>query len=201
MGVLLTLSQAKDYLEVEHTGDDTLIGELVDEAEARMMGYLEVPITATTYTEFHDGGTSILFLRRFPIDGTSVTVTDTQGTSEDATDDETFSATKYRVYADRGEIMRTSTTGQRKTWAHGRRRWKVEYDGGLDQHPLWSTVVQPELRGTIRALVAEWYDNRQPGAGSESDGEVRRSTPGSERDIPSRVQSVWDQYRATGIGG
>lgn len=200
-GVLLTIDQFKNYGEVEHDGDDELIGDLIAEAEARMVGYLEVPITSAERTEYHDGGTSVLFLSHFPIDETSVTVVDTQGTSEDATDDETVAATAYRVYPEHGQIVKTSTNGQRRDWAHGLRRFKVTYTGGLDKHPLWDASLKHELRGTIRDLTLEWYDNRSPGAGSERDGGgLSRSTPGTERQIPSRVREVWDRYRVPRAG-
>lgn len=201
-GSLLTVDQFKNYGFVEHDGDDELIGDLIEEAEARMVGYLEVPIAADTFTEYHDGGTSVLTLHRYPIDEDSVTVTDTQGTSEDVTDDEVMAATTYRIYADRGQIMRTSSAGQRKTWAHGRRRWKVEYDGGLDKHPLWESVVKLDLRGSIRDLVKEWYDNRSPGAALESEGGgISRTIEAEDRGIPIRVREVWDRYRAPQFGG
>lgn len=194
-GKILRVDEAKAYLTIEHNDDDVLVGDLIEEAEATLQGYLEVPIESVETTEYHDGGTSVLFLRRFPIDEDGITVTDTQGTSEDATDDEEAEASKYRVYPEKGQLVRTSTTGIRSRWPVGHRRWKVEYTGGLDQHPDWSRRVKAELRASLRDLVAHWYLNREAAVSRINEGAgMSKSFAATDREIPGRVRAVWDRY-------
>lgn len=193
-GKILSVAQVKNYANIEHDGDDELVGDLIEEAEARLQGYIRIPIESSAYTEYHDGGTSILFLERWPLDASTVVVTDTQGT-EGAGDDETVDSDRYRVDASRGEVMRTSISGQRQTWAGGRRRFKVAYEGGLEKHEHWDDFVEAELRASLRDLVVEWYYNRSPGASSEREGAgIGRNTGPESREIPARVRAVWDHY-------
>lgn len=201
-GTILTVQQTKNYLEIETQAFDALLDALIEEAEAIMQGYVQVPITKASYTELHDGGTSILFLRRYPVDGDTVVVTDTQGTVDGGSDDEVIVSTAYRVYPEKGEVMKTSTNGQRSVWAQGRRRFSVAYDAGLDQHPQWSTHVKAELRASLRDLVAHWYEHRRPGASEvrEGGGLSVRLRGGLQDSVPDRVRETWDRYSAPVFG-
>lgn len=297
-GTILTEAQAKAYCEIEHAGDDTLVGDLIEQAEAALQSYLGVPITATETRERHDGGRSSLFLDRWPLDEDSVVVADaesnvvsngdfydgsddwtagsgwsiasgkathssgtaalsqsvsiddakpylvvftvsgrtvgsvtaavggTSGTARSAggtfaeviyagTSDELMKFTpttgfdgsvddvrvspvidpgKFRVYPERGEVVRTSATGVRSLWPTGRRRWEVLATGGLDQHPDWSSIVEPDLRRSLADLVKEHYDNRDPGAKQTREGAGIGRT-NTERWIPERVLAIWQRYR------
>lgn len=199
-GDLLTVAQAKAYLNIEHSDDDTLLGDLIGQAERRMEAYIGTPINATSYTEYHDGGLNHLFLEHAPIKSDSVTITDTKATSEDATDDETVDAEDYRVRFEHGMITRTTSHGRQRRWDIGVRRFKVVYEAGLDQLNNWSTVAKEELRGTIRDLVSDWYERRIPTATREDMAfGVSKSYQGFRgTDLPtiaSRVLEVWQRYR------
>lgn len=199
-GDLLSVEQAKDYLIIEHSDDDTLIGNLIEEAESRLESYIGTPIVAQSYTEFHDGGLDHLFLEHMPIKSDSVTITDTKATSEDATDDETVDAENYRVRHEHGMITRTSSHGRQRRWDVGIRRFKVEYDAGLDQLPNWSLTAESELRATIRDLVSDWYERRIPTATREDRAfGVSVSYVGFRGTdlptLPTRVRETWNRYR------
>lgn len=197
MGVILSTDQAKAYIPVEHAGHDDLIDDLILQAEGRMQSYMRVPIQGEAVTEYYDGGTSVLFLTKYPVLESSVTVVDTQGTNTDDTDDVTLAATEYRIYPLRGEILKTSSNGHRSQWYQGRRRFKVTYTAGLDQHPDWESFIRPTLRGSLRDLVAEWYINRSPGMAQESEGGGMGRTGfqgGLDAALPPRIREVWDMW-------
>lgn len=193
-GTILSLAQAKKALEIEHSNFDDKIGDLIQNAESLLEEYTGTPITAETFTEKYDGGKPIIFLDQSPIDESSVTVTDTQGTVDDATDDETVEAKHYRVYPEEGEIVRTSQLGIEKEWAPGRRRFEVEYDAGLDQHPNWARTVEHTLRQSLKHLLVMWYENRNPDLKSEQMGAGFGQRYDLE-DIPPRVLSTWINYK------
>lgn len=198
-GELLSVKEAKDYLVVEHDDDDTLIGQLIAEAEARMESYIGTPVSETEYTEYHDGGLKNLFLEHMPIKADSVTITDTKATSEDATDDEVVDAEKYRIRHYHGMITRTTTNGVDRRWDRGRKRFKVVYTAGLEHLTDWTTA-QIELRGSIRDLVSDWYERRIPTATRQDQGfGIATSFVGFRGTdlptLPTRVLEVWHRYR------
>lgn len=56
---------------------------------------------------------------------------------------------------------------------------------GLDQHPDYALVIEPILNNILLDVVSEWYQNRRPGASSETDPGVSVSNlPDS---LPPRV--------------
>lgn len=195
MGAILQLQDAKDYLDLDHDDFDSLVVDLIDEAEAAMQSYIGTPITATTFTEFFDGEVSKFFLDRFPIDETSVTVTDTE-TPSDATDDEVLVKDEdYRVRPEMGVIVKTTdeaVSGRNVMFGEGVRRFKVEYDAGLDQSPDW-TREEKVLRSSLRELVKANFEDRNPRTSRRqfASGASRQS---SIKAIPERVRMKWDRF-------
>lgn len=199
-GELLSVEQAKDYLVIEHDDDDTLISNLIAEAESRMESYIGTPVSGVEYTEYHDGGLNHLFLDHMPIQDASVTVTDTQATSEDATDDETVDAEKYRVRNEHGIITRTTSNGMERRWDLGIQRFKVVYTAGLEYLTNWTARGKVELRASIRDLVSDWYERRIPTATREDMGfGVSKSYVGFRGTdlptLPTRVLEAWNRYK------
>lgn len=198
-GELLTVANAKEYLEVEHSDFDDLVGDLIAQAEARMEGYIGTPITAESYTEYHDGGLKHLFLHHMPIKSGSVTITDTKATSEDATDDDTVDAEDYRIRHEHGMITRTTSNGKIRRWDIGVKRFKVVYEAGLDQLNDWARA-QIELEASIRDLLADWFERRVPTATREDRGfGMSMSFVGFRGTdlptLPTRVLEVWNRYK------
>ena len=191
-GTILSLDQAKSDLEINHSRADDFIGDMIQQAESLLEQYTGTPISSETFTEKYDGGKKILFLEQSPIDDTSVTITDTQGT-EDTADDEEVESKYYRIRAEEGEIVRTSSLGRKKEWAPGINRFEVEYDAGLDLHPDWARTVEHTLRRSLAQLIVVWYENRDPDRSSEQLGAGFGNRYKLD-DVPERILSTWIQY-------
>lgn len=198
MAVIVDLDQVKSLLPIEHTGHDVLIKDLIDRAEARLTSFIRraliAPPSGQKRTEHFDGGVHRFRLRDFPVEETSVTVTDTMGTKATA-DDETYDSDLWRLDPDTGILYRTSSFARPMTWGLGIRRWKVDYRGGLNLHADWDDVIRPELESSIIDLVADWYENTNPRVTDVGEG------PGISRELmtkalPPRIERVWAQYRA-----
>jgi hypothetical protein len=197
---LLDLDEAKASLNVEHDEDDELITDLIVEAEANFENYVESPITKETFTEYFNGGGSKLFLRHFPVDASSVTITDRED-PDDTTDDEVQDEDKYEVYPQEGIIVRTTPSGdigRGVTWAHGARRWEVQYDAGLDQSDDW-TQDEQTIKSSIRDLVVHRYEFAKPNVKRERWG-AGRQIDTKVGPLPVRVKSVWDRFTPVGQG-
>lgn len=191
MGEILNLGEIKSELDIDHQDFDTKLNQKIDEAEGDLQAYVSCPITATTYTEKFDGGGERFILKRSPIDENSVTVTDLE-TKGDATDDEVEDTEDYRIYPERGIIRASTDNGGRRYWAHGLRRWEVEYDAGLDQYDDWTNYHRLRIKHSIRQVV-EYRFEHDAGVTSKSYGGGFSETL-SGQPIPSDVKRVWDFY-------
>lgn len=191
------IDEVKDQLDIDHTGDDNLLTGLVNDAEALLQQHIEKRLKSPTsdLTEYFDGGVSRFFLRDYPLQAGSVTVTDTQGTPA-AGDDEVVDTDLYRVDERRGWITRTTASGTIRVWGVGHRRWKVDYIGGMDQHPEWNSgehSVKRALSRSVIDLVSYWYNNPDPGVKQKREGDVSQSV--LTDDVPPRVLLIWNRFR------
>lgn len=200
MAVVSDVSEIKLYLELDHDGDDALLQILLDDAHARLRGFVNTRIddTEDEFTEYHNGGSHRIFLRNPYIDEETIIVTDTKGTKT-TSDDETLDSTLWRIQPETGILMRTTANGGRLRFASGLRRWKVVYDGGLDKDPLWTAVILPDLADSVKQLVAHLYENRNPGAETEKEGDI--STKTRRGQLPDRVQETWAKYAIVAVAG
>lgn len=194
--LFIDVEPIKKYLQIEHDADDDVLTFLINEAEGLFQHEVRrLAAPGTDLVEHFDGGVSRFFLRDYPLQSGSVTVTDTKGTP-DISDDETFDTDLYRIDERRGWITRTTANGTIRLWAHGHRRWKVAYKGGLDQHPDWNSgehSLKRMVTASIRDLVAHWYLNENPGATQVREGDVSKTVISA--DVPPRVQRVWDRLK------
>lgn len=191
--ILTSLAEAKAALEIDYTEDDTLVTNLLLAAEGvfrqRIGGRL---IQSAEQIEHHDGGKLKLFLRQWPASTSGLTVVDTKSTN-DTGDDETMDATLYRLYPERGVLVRTTAGGVIRPWARGVRRWKITYTGGLDQMADWSNMRLPVLQQTIHQLAGRWYDEVGAALGAGKGIDVPKVIA---RGIPQEIQEVWAAYQA-----
>ncbi len=193
--ILLDEQEVKDYLGIEHTGDDTMIGRLIDQAIAKMLGPegIDRGINKNVpHVETFDGNVRTFIVRHYPIVAVSGIV-DNQGTQSDATDDATVSAELYTINYRTGEITRT----QRSVpgfWSSGYQRYVVSYTGGLSAHAEWDGSIEPVLRASVRDCVADWYENTNPRVTDDAIGTGIRTTL-TEKAVPERIKAVWRSFR------
>jgi uncharacterized phiE125 gp8 family phage protein len=140
--MLLTLSEAKSYLKVDYTDEDTLIQSLIDEATALIRRQAGRDLTESTYTdEEYDGeGTDMVFIRNFPIQ--TVTSFKIDGVEVPAAD--------YGVSKKSGILKYNGRIPQ-------------EYGNVLISYTGGYASSDPELdvwKGKCRVLVGQLYEGR-----------------------------------------
>ena len=211
---LLTVDNFKEYAGVIGDTDNALITRLITRAKKSLEGYTRNPVDITTYTERYTVEGDVLILKHLPIDSeTSIVVTDTR-CSSDEDEWEVIESDRYEVSHQEGRIVRTGRFGwfddygrgqasrrnsrRRRSanrWGYGQRRWQVSYAAGLAAHEDWDSFVCGELEGTMEDLVMFWFENRDPGIMSESLGGGVSRNLGMQKQIPDRIEVVWEQYR------
>ncbi len=182
------LSDAKEYLKVEHTADDALITREIVGAFADVQAYLRVPILAeerTFYLERQPDAlyrsTTKLHLPMYPVAADSsatpaLVITDNDGT-------ELVEATDYRLDLRTGILygLGASSLVPFAVWPY-----TVTCFVGLDARPDYATAVEPVLFSAILDVVADRYQRRSPAASSETTG-GGVSTSYGELGLPTRV--------------
>ena len=195
---LVQVMQMRDYLDVDHQEDDRLIRELIVEAEAMMVRFIGTSILSLAYLDRLDGSKSRIWLTSAPVQSGTLVVTDTQGSVETG-DDVVLDASLYRVDYEMGRLTRTSANGARMCWEPGVERWQVSYTAGLELLRDWATGAEEELRSSIRLMVRDMYDNRDPSLKVEGfGGGVNRHY--DIAGLPTRVEAIWSRYlRRVGV--
>ena len=97
-----TLANVKTRLGVTTSADDTLVGLLMDAADAWVLNYCGVNFAGGTFTEYFPGNVESLQLANFPVAAvTSVKVDSAQAFGSDTV----VAATSYVVHSERGVIQ------------------------------------------------------------------------------------------------
>lgn len=194
-GDILTIDQVKAHLDIQDVPEDSAeavalnvqvnqqISDLIEEAEARLQGYIGTRLLAAARTHRFRGGQAYVQLPAWPVSTTDpFTVTDV-----DTGADVSVSAFHLDTYYGRLEY------GLRTAWPQDR-VYDVTFTGGLSLAPDWEEVIRPELRTSVRDYVAYIYERRNPGVRREGEGGGLAQTFVDEA-IPPRIKAVWDGYR------
>jgi uncharacterized phiE125 gp8 family phage protein len=138
-----TLANVKSRLGISGSSDDTLLGLLMDSADAWVANYTGRDFVGGTFTEYFRGGLSLLVLANFPVTGvTSVKVDPAGGFGSDTT----LTATSYAVHTERGVIE--SKTGP--FGASVPRSVQVVYTTA-------TSSVPNDVKEAYAKLVGHWY--------------------------------------------
>lgn len=184
MADLLTVEEVAAYLDMPNTDDRTELSRLIDAAQKSIERLTNRSLaTAATYTEYHDGGSGRVYVKRPPIVSITSVTDDAQYGSRsilatnwiDGTDD---NGANYEA----GIVELWNLESQ---FAPGRSQVKVVYVGG------WTTTTIPDdLRDAWIRLVALWYDT------PERDGVVRSAdgTQWAEGQVPPNLLQVIKAY-------
>jgi uncharacterized phiE125 gp8 family phage protein len=140
--MLLTLSEAKNYLKVDYTDEDTLIQSLIDEATSTLQRKYGRDLFEKTYTdEEYDGeGTDMVFIRNFPIQTvTSFKIDGDEVPTDDYGVSKKSGILRYngRIPQEYGNVLITYTGG---------------YASGDPELDVW--------KGKCRVLVGQLYEGR-----------------------------------------
>lgn len=169
---LVTNEEARAYLQLPATADLT---QLITNVSARIEAHTGRWFIARPSTDVLDsGGGAMLFLSRYPVQGTPL-VTDLE-TGEQVTD--------FLTYAGSGMLYRKAG------WEPGRQRYRVEYTAGVCQDV---TSVPADVKQAALEWIKARYDRRDPAITREQLGDYTYSA--SEPDgMPAGVKaalSLW----------
>lgn len=169
----VTLEDVHEALNLEDSDDDAELVGYID-AATEVIENVVGPVSATTVTEWHDGGTDLLILNSPVADLTTVTVSEYSGSTSQALayeplDGGTF--TGYGFYAPDGTgasgILARSSSGTPTRFTTGS-RVKVTYDAGRADVPANVRLA------ALKLIKHMWGDQRGSGEG--------RAVPGGAGD-------------------
>ncbi len=186
---LPTVSDCKSYLKIEHTAEDTLLGQLLARAlmlSQRRVGCAFVAVAKTMIDRaqtdvFYSAGPTSLIVPSTPFDPSAgLTITDADGTALTLDDLTIDGETGLIRYADGSAFENGPYT--------------IAANVGLSTLPNYADEIEALVSSAIIDFVADLYQRRSPGARGESAaGGVRVDwTPDG---IPCRVAEVLDMVR------
>jgi len=145
MPILVTVDEVKRLGRIDTALNDTLLSDLIDDAENWVQEWLNIKFAATTLTatdERMDGGGKYLWPRNAPITGLT-SIKDGWNDDEDITADVDWFFTETRIHLNQGDCFPL-----------GEARWKVTYDYG------YTPATAPVGLGTaINMMVQRVYNN------------------------------------------
>lgn len=148
---ILSLTEAKNYIKVNHTADDSLITSIIKNSSHMVENVIHKVIHKSSYTQYQQGGINKIKLLKCPVTGTPT-----------VTYYETFDSTGESITATRvvGNTLYSNTSW----FSEGREGdgYKIEYDTGLfssatDDNSMEYTVI----KNCMLRLCAFLYENRQ----------------------------------------
>jgi uncharacterized phiE125 gp8 family phage protein len=175
----ITLTQAKDFLKVSGSDDDTYITELISNVRDFIEEETSTALVNRTYTETFDrfpSGRGIIELQ-MSCNITTMTVIYYKDNAVNILDN-----TKYRYVVDNGLPKVEPVDG-----------WITDYDNRIGAIQIQytatptMTTIDPALRQAMYLLIAHWYDNRSA------------VTYGNAKELPIGYNRIIRNYKNTGF--
>ncbi len=134
---------------------DGVVADIQAGVEAQVVAFTTRDYVSTAREEYIDGGTKFLAVRFPPVDtGETMTITDVL-----ADPDVVVDSGDYDVYPERGHFYLVDTSGIFDfvgKWSSGRRKFKVEYTGGVDGVP-------DDVKLAMLMLIKDRHARQMPG--------------------------------------
>lgn len=169
MAVIVDLTTAKQWLQISHTAQDTVIQALMDAAESYVANWLNVSFTQlTNYSENLDGGGAYLLPTQRPVTSLVIQNGYTFPTVKDLLSGDQLNA----ILIGDGRIVKADDQGLPllkpdfynwdwqnsfpywARWIDGVARYQVTYNGGYNSN--WP----PAFKTAILLLIGRWYQQR-----------------------------------------
>lgn len=150
---LCSVDDVRDRLRLAHRLDDVQwLDGLIQSTSELIQDYLNRKLAQGTYTEYHDGGLGVIWLKAYPVSSvSSVEISyDGRWTSPTA-----LSSSDYVWAAETGELEYLVGT-----FPVGRRRVRVTYTGGYAEDSKGILQVPKVIRQACVDQVAYFYMHR-----------------------------------------
>jgi len=182
---VVSLDEVKAELNIpsSNTDDDTELSGYID-AATTIIEFLCGPVVPAEYTETHDGGSPVIFLKRRPVLSVA-TVTEYTPTAYPLTEEPlggSYTTYGYRMDAEKGTLLRTSAAIPTR-FAPGVQNVTVTYTAGR-------AAVPANIRGAALELVRTQWQPQQSGnlPGIDVDNEPGKNVLGYY--VPYRVTEM-----------
>lgn len=190
---LVTLDEAKEYLEVEGDGKDSILGGLVNAVSQTINSYCGRHFIRQSLTEYYDGpedDCKLLTLNEYPI-GAVTTIHDDPRIPPVFDTGTLVAVTDYQVDKAAGLIRRIYLP-----FCKGIGNVKVVYTGGYLIGSLPADLVLAAKKMLALEYTVKWKDVSRLGVKSISQGD--RTTTYIEDAIPKEIVQVLNRYRRVG---
>jgi len=191
---LVTLDQAKSWLKISGSTEDSILTDLVNRSGALANTYTGRHLKSKEWTEYYDGdGGTVLQLKQFPVTAiTSINVDPKREWSADTLVDLT------------ADSLQNMNAGIVRLWNAGGAFWrgranvKVVYTAGYKD--ATDTLVPYDLQEAALLIIMysykRHYQDQRIGLQSETIGQ--KTIAFTNESIPKKAQAILDQYRAIG---
>ncbi|HCT54890.1 MAG TPA: hypothetical protein DF712_20790 [Balneola sp.] len=171
----ISTAEAKEYLRVTHTDDDTLIGRLITAAREYVENQSKLTLQTTVFADYLQDFPDEYILEKAPYIADSVTITYTNtsaGTS-------TLAAAEYQI--DQSNPPTISFDGTMPTTIDDDvvDNVKIQYSAG---YGVAGSTVPEALRTAVMLMVAHFYDMRSP------------VVPVAMHEVPIGVRNIMDSF-------
>jgi len=179
---LVTISELRSYLKIEHREEDVLLNDILREVEAIFRQLVRRAIEVETVDEVvrPGGKETTLFLKNFPVnDAEDFVVLDS--------DDEEVDEDNYEL----DPVLGTVVGDFSGTY------YTVTYTGGLSVSSRYSTEILPSIKRAIKLWASDTYYHRSPRVTSEKLGDETTHLDGIA--VPRQVASIINFYRSKNV--
>ena len=200
-----TLDNIKTHLAIATATDDTLLTKLQSAADAFVGDFCRRVFTGGSFTEDHAGGSRVLFLRNYPVEGiTSIHVDPDRAFGGSTLAD----PATYYLHADRGLIEALGGP-----FVPPRPGWRVEVDdfpGAV--RVVYTTAASAVPQSVARAyaeLIGHWYRQAKTHTATtqlnllqQTDGTTVTEYPWGQSGgfrVPAGVLELLRPYRVPGL--
>lgn len=186
---LITLAQAKTFLKVTASSEDSLLGDLINSMSYAAKSYCGVNFVQANYTEYYDGDGCLdhLILRNAPLISVASMYDDLQRLFTSAS---LISTDDYQLELGAGIVRLWNNRGR---FSNGKGNIKITYSAGYASIPY--DLQHAALLMVLHAYKRHYQDQRI-GLVSETIGD--RNMTYANEDIPKSAKSILDKYRNLG---
>ena len=193
---LVSLAEAKAYLNISVTTFDTQIQAMIDGASALIEDFCQNAMVEREFTEhytgginLHKGGAKRIYLKHFPV-AEVASITDDSGY--------VMPADQYVIWPEKGILEHFGYWYVPQTTTGSPGRWTVVYTAG--RHADTASVI-PSLKLACNMLLATRWMARSPGIQSQRIGDLSIAWDRNleSEGLPAEVRSMLGPYVAISV--